>query len=91
MADDTKKKESGKTTVSVIEADIGGRVGHSAIHPALMESAEGKLAAAKTSGLIRDYHVSACGDDSQLIMTHCHGVDHEQINRLAWETFDAWT
>ena len=78
-------------TLSVIKADIGGFVGHSAMHPALMDCAKEKLAAAKTSGLLVDYHVSACGDDLQLIMTHRHGVDHERIHRLAWDTFEAGT
>jgi fructose 1,6-bisphosphate aldolase/phosphatase len=91
MAMDTNKQESKKLTLSVIKADIGGWVGHSAIHPALIENAREKLAAAKTGGVLLDYHVSACGDDLQLIMTHRHGVDHEQIHRLAWETFEAGT
>jgi fructose 1,6-bisphosphate aldolase/phosphatase len=91
MVAEKNKPESKKITLSVIKADIGGWVGHSAIHPALIESATGKLARAKTSGMLVDYHVSACGDDLQLIMTHRHGVDHEGIHRLAWETFEAGT
>ncbi len=91
MESEIKKKESRKITVSVIKADIGGWVGHSAIHPALIELAQQRLANAKTNGMVTDYHVSACGDDLQLIMTHHHGVDHEQIHRLAWETFEAGT
>ena len=90
MAGNTNKQGS-KITVSVIKADIGGWVGHSAIHPALIENANGKLAPAKTSGMLVDYHVSSCGDDLQLIMTHRHGVDSEAIHRLAWETFEAGT
>ena len=82
--------DSTKTiTLSVIKADIGGFVGHSAIHPALVDCANEKLTTAKTGGLLVDYHVSACGDDLQLIMTHRHGVDHEPIHRLAWYTFEA--
>ncbi|TKS59578.1 MAG: fructose 1,6-bisphosphatase [Nitrospira sp.] len=91
MAIETNKQESKKLTLSVIKADIGGWVGHSAIHPALIEDAREKLAAAKTSGVLLDYHVSACGDDLQLIMTHRYGVDHPDIHRLAWETFVAGT
>ncbi|MEY4704522.1 MAG: Fructose,6-bisphosphatase, class [Nitrospirota bacterium] len=90
MAVNTSKQES-KITVSVIKADIGGWVGHSAIHPALIENANGKLAPAKTSGMLVDYHVSSCGDDLQLIMTHRHGVDSEAVHCLAWETFEAGT
>jgi fructose 1,6-bisphosphate aldolase/phosphatase len=91
MAIETNKHESKNVTLSVIKADIGGFVGYSTIHPALIESAGKQLANAKTSGLLIDFHVSACGDDLQLIMTHHRGVDHEQIHRLAWETFEAGT
>ncbi|HLZ35471.1 MAG TPA: fructose-1,6-bisphosphate aldolase/phosphatase [Nitrospira sp.] len=91
MAMESKKEQAKTITLSVIKADIGGWVGHSAIHPALIESAGKTLAAAKAGGLLVDYHVSACGDDLQLIMTHRNGVDHERIHRLAWETFEAGT
>ncbi len=74
-------------TLSVIKADIGGWVGHSAIHPALTETAKESLAAAKKRGQIIDYCVTACGDDLQLIFTHTHGVDNQEMHRLAWETF----
>jgi fructose 1,6-bisphosphate aldolase/phosphatase len=76
-----------KVTLSVIKADIGGWVGHSAIHPALEESARRSLETAKSGGQILDYHVTSCGDDLQLIMTHTNGVDSEPIHRLAWDTF----
>lgn len=80
-----------KLTFSVIKADIGGWVGHSAIHPDLLESAREDLAAAKKSGFVLDFHVTACGDDLQLIFTHRHGVDHEKMHRLAWEIFTKGT
>lgn len=91
MAVETSGQEPKKITVSVIKADIGGWVGHSAIHPALIQNAQEKLATAKSSGVLVDYHVTACGDDLQLIMTHRYGVDCEAIHRLAWETFEAGT
>lgn len=91
MAIEKGEQETKKVTLSVIKADIGGWVGHSAIHPALIEGAKEKLAAAKAGGLLVDYYVSACGDDLQLVMTHRHGVDHEGIHRLAWQTFEAGT
>lgn len=76
-----------KVTLSVIKADIGGWVGHSAIHPALEESARQSLETAKTGGQILDYHVTSCGDDLELILTHTKGTDSEPIHRLAWDTF----
>jgi fructose 1,6-bisphosphate aldolase/phosphatase len=91
MTIEAKKQGKNAITLSVIKADIGGWVGHSAIHPALVERAQECLQAAKTSGLLADFHVSACGDDLQLIMTHRYGVDHPEIHRLAWDTFEVGT
>jgi fructose 1,6-bisphosphate aldolase/phosphatase len=91
MTAEVKKEQAGKITLSVIKADIGGWVGHSSIHPALIECANRELATAKENGGIVDYHVSACGDDLQLVMTHRSGVDDQGIHRLAWETFQAGT
>jgi fructose 1,6-bisphosphate aldolase/phosphatase len=80
-----------KVTLSVIKADIGGFVGHSSSHPDVLQEAEKSLAQAKKSGLLIDYHVTRCGDDLQLIMTHQHGVDNERVHKLAWDTFLACT
>ncbi|MCX7839834.1 MAG: fructose-1,6-bisphosphate aldolase/phosphatase [Anaerolineae bacterium] len=80
-----------RVTLSVIKADIGGWVGHSAIHPALEESARASLAVAQQNGQIIDYYVTACGDDLQLILTHTQGVDNAAIHRLAWDTFATGT
>jgi fructose 1,6-bisphosphate aldolase/phosphatase len=88
---DATKQGTKSTTLSVIKADIGGLVGHSASHPALIDRASECLLASKTSGLLLDYHVAACGDDLQLIMTHRYGIDHQDIHRLAWDTFEAGT
>ena len=74
-------------TVSVIKADIGGYVGHSASHPDILELAEKHLDKAMAAGTIEDFHVSACGDDLELIMTHTHGVDNEKIHKLTWDVF----
>jgi fructose 1,6-bisphosphate aldolase/phosphatase len=82
---------SREITLSVIKADVGGFVGHSSIHPELIEEAEDCLLAAQRSDLIVDFHVTACGDDLQLIMTHRRGEDDEEIHRLAWDTFEVCT
>ena len=76
-----------KVTLSVIKADIGGYVGHSASHPAILARANESLAKAKKEGLLIDYHVTECGDDLQLIMTHEHGEENDKIHKLAWDTF----
>ncbi|MFC2032036.1 fructose-1,6-bisphosphate aldolase/phosphatase [Chloroflexota bacterium] len=80
-----------KITLSAIKADVGGYVGHSESHPEVIAKAEECLAKAKKEGLLIDYHVTKCGDDLQLIMTHQQGVDNERIHKLAWDTFEAGT
>jgi len=74
-------------TLSVIKADVGGYVGHSSSHPDVIQKAKESLERAKEEGLLIDYHVTVCGDDLQLIMTHQQGEDSEQVHKLAWDTF----
>jgi len=76
-----------KITLSVIKADIGGYVGHSESHPDILAKADDCLSKVKSEGLLVDYHVTKCGDDLQLIMTHQQGEDNERIHKLAWDTF----
>lgn len=74
-------------TLSVIKADVGGYVGHSESHPDVLAKAGECMTKAKEDGLVVDYHVTKCGDDLQLIMTHHHGEENEKIHKLAWDTF----
>src|SRR3990172_7103443 len=74
-------------TLSCIKADIGGFVGHSSSHPEILALGQQELDKAKQSGLLIDYHVSHCGDDMFLIMTHDRGEDNVDVHRLAWDTF----
>ncbi len=76
-----------KITVSLIKADVGGWPGHSRVHPDLIKKAQECMEKAKRDGKLIDYHVTAVGDDLQLIMTHKKGVDNEEIHKLAWDTF----
>src|SRR3990170_6229425 len=46
---------------------------------------------AKQRGLLVDHHVSNCGDDMFLIMTHERGENNEEIHKLAWDTFTTGT
>ena len=80
-----------KITLSVIKADVGGFVGHSDVHPELLEKAESELAKAKADGLIIDFHRGKVGDDIALIMTHKKGPDNVDIHEFAWETFEKCT
>ena len=79
-----------KITISVIKADIGGLVGHSDMHPAVLEEAEAWMEEAVQRQLVDDF-VTNCGDDLELIMTHVHGVDSPLVHRLAWDIFQSCT
>ena len=85
------EKSAPKITISVIKADIGGYVGHSSSHPDILKKAETMLAKAKQSKLLRDFCVTSCGDDLELIMTHYKGCDAREIHGLAWSVFEAGT
>jgi fructose 1,6-bisphosphate aldolase/phosphatase len=73
-------------TLSIIKADTGGFVGHSAVHPAMLDVARAAVDRARGSLLI-DADVAACGDDLALVMSHDHGADAEPIHRFAWNVF----
>lgn len=77
---------AGKITVSVIKADVGGWPGHVTVHPDLLKIADANLKKAK-GRLLVDYHVTNCGDDLELIMTHRKGEDNKAVHKLAWDTF----
>jgi fructose 1,6-bisphosphate aldolase/phosphatase len=74
-------------TLSVIKADIGGYVGHSASHPEILARASLMLDDGRSNGAIIDYHVTNCGDDLELIMTHRRGTGNRVIHKLAWDVF----
>ena len=78
-------------TLSVIKADVGGYVGHSAMHPEVLDQGREFLARAVQSGLLIDGHASSCGDDLFLIMSHERGENDEEVHKLAWDTFIAGT
>lgn len=75
-----------KTTISVIKADVGSFPGHSRVHPWLLEKAA-KMLKGEEGKLLTDSFVTHCGDDLELIMTHTHGVDNENVHKLAWDVF----
>ncbi len=78
-------------TLSIIKADTGGWVGHSAVHPDMIVPAAQAVRDAVARGLLVDGHVATCGDDLSLIMTHRHGVDAPVVHSFAWEVFLATT
>jgi len=80
-----------KITLSVIKADVGGFVGHSSVHKALLDRAQETLSRGDRAHLLIDHVVTNVGDDINLIMTHRGGVDNEEIHQLAWDVFVACT
>jgi len=74
-------------TLSIIKADVGGYVGHSSMHPNIIARAIQLFDAQKNKGTIVDFHVTHCGDDLELIMSHRLGNDSNEIHKLAWDTF----
>ncbi len=75
-----------RSTISVIKADVGGLAGHHMVPEQLLEVARNSLADGKKSGIIEDFHVTAVGDDLQLIMSHTKGENNEEVHSLAWNT-----
>jgi len=76
-----------KVTISIIKADVGGYVGHSSSHPNILTRAMQLLDEQKKKGTIVDFHVTNCGDDLELIMTHRLGNDAKDIHKMAWDIF----
>jgi fructose 1,6-bisphosphate aldolase/phosphatase len=76
-----------KVTLSIIKADVGGWPGHATVHPKLIETAENMLTKSKQEGTLSDFHVSHCGDDLELIMTHFKGTDNKYVHEIAWNVF----
>jgi fructose 1,6-bisphosphate aldolase/phosphatase len=81
----------GAITLSVIKADTGGYVGHSAVHPDMLAEAAEAVHEARDTGLIGDGHVSSVGDDIALIMTHTRGENDSEVHGFAWRTFERTT
>jgi len=78
-----------KITLSVIKADVGGVGGHTKPSDGLIEAVRKTI---KGSGdLLIDHYIGYCGDDVHIVMSHTHGVDNNQIHKLAWDAFMAGT
>jgi fructose 1,6-bisphosphate aldolase/phosphatase len=78
-------------TLSIIKADTGGFVGHTAVHPDMVAIAGHRLEQARQDGVLIDGQPQTCGDDLSLVMTHTHGPDADPVHALAWDIFLATT
>lgn len=76
-----------RTTVSVIKADVGSLAGHVEVPEELLKTCKDSLSRALKKRIIKDFHVTSCGDDIELIMTHGKGVNSNAVHGLAWRTF----
>lgn len=79
-----------KITLSVIKADIGSIGGHMAPSYRLLETVKRHV---QQSGekLLIDTSIGYTGDDIAILMTHTHGIGHQQVHGLAWSAFTAGT
>jgi len=77
-------------TLSIIKADTGGYVGHSGMHPEMIEVAQ-EAVTQQLGGLLIDARIGWCGDDLALIMTRDRGPEAEEIHRFAWDVFQTTT
>ena len=78
-----------KITVSVIKADVGGIGGHTRPSDGLIQAVRDTVK--DSSHLLIDHYIGYCGDDVHIVMSHTHGVDNEQIHKMAWDAFMAGT
>lgn len=76
-----------KITLTVTKADVGGYVGHAAVHDDVVEKARDTLAKASSKGLLVDSWVASVGDDLILAMTHEKGLESKDVHKLAWDAF----
>jgi fructose 1,6-bisphosphate aldolase/phosphatase len=79
-----------KVTLTAIKADVGAVAGHNAPSQALVESIRNHVKD-NAQRLLIDYRISTTGDDTAILMSHTHGVDHSDIHKLAFDAFMAGT
>ena len=76
--------------LSIIRVDMGGYVGHTAMHPAMIDTATRALDRVRGDLLI-DGQVAYCGDDLALVMIHGHRIEAATIHSFAWQVFQETT
>lgn len=77
-----------KTTLSGIKADIGSIGGHTITPKEIIDLVYETLHLAKLKKKIKDFYVTHCGDDLELLISHNKGVDSEPIHSLAFDCFE---
>jgi len=77
---------AGRTTLSVIKADVGSIGGHLAPSARMLQEVQAFMAH-RAPLLLLDWRVHHTGDDIALLMTHRHGTGDSAVHRLAWDAF----
>lgn len=75
-----------KITITIARADVGGFIGNSNVHPALIDTIE-SIIEEKKSELINDYYITNVGDDIILILHHNNGEKNINIHKLIYDSF----
>lgn len=81
--------EEQRLTLSVLQADVGGFIGHVTTHPEILDTAKERLSYSKGKGLIVDFHVLRCGSDLDIILTHFNPPGSTRVRDLAWNVLSA--
>lgn len=79
-----------KITVSAIKADVGSIGGHTRPSDELLQKVK-EIVNSKSQSLLIDYYIGYTGDDIHIIMTHTHGINNNEIHKMAWDAFTEGT
>jgi fructose 1,6-bisphosphate aldolase/phosphatase len=79
-----------KITVSAIKADVGSIGGHTRPSDELLQKVR-EIVNSKAQNLLIDYYIGYTGDDIHIIMTHTHGINNNEIHKMAWDAFTEGT
>ncbi|HSA74877.1 MAG TPA: fructose-1,6-bisphosphate aldolase/phosphatase [Candidatus Nitrosocosmicus sp.] len=79
-----------KITVSAIKADVGSIGGHTRPSDELLQKVK-EIVHSKSQSLLIDYYIGYTGDDIHIIMTHTHGINNNEIHKMAWDAFTEGT
>jgi len=81
-----------KITLTVIKADVGSCGGHTKPSDELFDSIKNfVINNGLKTGLLTDVYLGYTGDDTHILMSHTHGIGHEEVHKLAWDAFKAGT
>lgn len=80
-----------KVTITAIKADIGSIGGHTRPSEEVLKSVSDFISAGKEKAGIIDQYIGYTGDDIHLLLSHTHGINNNEVHKLAWDAFKAGT